>query len=56
MSVAQSSSDCSYTWGSQTLLKRRAGGLPHHFLLGVTAENVHALKFRPAQVFELLKH
>jgi len=32
----------------ESLMKKRAGGLPQNFLLVVTANRVHALKFRPA--------
>lgn len=32
----------------QALMKQRAGGLPENFLLVVTADKVHALKFKPS--------
>jgi len=32
----------------EALMKKRAGGLPQNFLLAVTPDRVHALKFKPA--------
>lgn len=37
-----------WIWLYEGLQKKRAGGLPRDFMLAVTKDKVHALKYRPA--------